>query len=690
MSEKDFRHHPDTNFENVSDLSKDDARDEVEALRDGIRYHDHLYYVENDPELSDAVYDKLFRRLQELEEAFPEFRSKNSPTRRIGAKPVDELKRVDHAAPLLSLHAVIEADEVGSFWDTVQSATKKQKVEVVVEPKFDGVSVEVIYHDGEYVRGATRGDGQTGEEITDHLRTIRTLPLRLKEDGATIPKQLAVRGEVFLPKAAFQELNRDRVEKGDEPFANPRNAAAGTLRRLDPSKVAERPLDIVFYDILSAQGISFETHWEELEKLGQWGLKTDQHNRQVSSKNKLSKYHQRMAEQREELPYEIDGIVIKADPLEIQRRLGERDRSPRWAIAWKFEPRQEHTQLRQIVVQVGRTGILTPVALLEPVDVGGVTISRATLHNADEVQRKDIRSGDRVRIARAGDVIPEVVERIKQPGRKRSAPFSMPKHCPVCGTKVVHEGAYYRCPAGYSCPPQLIGHIEHYASQQAIDIDGLGHETAKELVDSELVKTLPDIYALSVDDLRQLSHFAGKKSEKLQEEIQETKRPKLDRFLFGLGIRHVGRRIARVLADEFGSLDSLRSASRADLEDVSEIGPEIARSVNSFFQESETKSILDRFRELGVKVRTVKSSSGNQPLSEKTFVFTGRLEHFTREEAQRHVEELGGRATSSVSGETDFVVVGEDPGKKLDEAKENDVEILDERQFQKMIARKSG
>jgi DNA ligase (NAD+) len=685
MSGLDFKHNPDTDFEEISELSEEQARREIEALREGIDYHDRLYYVENQPELSDAVYDKLFRRLQSLEETFPKFDSPNSPTRRVGAPPVDELARVEHTSPMLSLNAVFEAEEVDSFLETLGRHADEKPPRVVVEPKFDGVSVEAIYEQGEFVRGATRGDGRTGEDVTANLRTVRSLPLRLR-DEAKAPEMLAVRGEVFLPKGAFQELNRRRVERGRQPFANPRNAAAGTLRRLDPGEVAERPLDVIFYDVLRVEGSQSDTHWDELSQLKRWGLKTDRHNRRCSSAAEVRKTHERLDQTRDELPYEVDGVVLKADDLDLWDRLGTRDRSPRWALAWKFAPRREITRVDNIVVQVGMTGMLTPVALLEPVDVGGVTISRATLHNEGEVHRKDVRPGDRVRVARAGDVIPEVVERIKQPGRKRAARFSMPRKCPACGADVVREGAYCLCPAGVSCPPQLVGHLKHFASQEAMDIDGLGEETARELVERGLVHDLADLYQVSEDALRSLETFAEKKARKLNEAIYGAKRPPLDRFLYGLGIRHVGRRIARVLATEFGSLEELRRAGRERLERIPEIGPEIAQSVASFFDEPQTDDVLQRMARAGVEVQDVATSAGRQPLAEKTFVFTGELKHFSRDEASERVERLGGRASSSVSRQTDYVVVGENPGSKLDQAREHDVEVLDEGQFEQLIA----
>jgi DNA ligase (NAD+) len=685
MSDRDFKHRPSADFESVDRLSREDARDEIQALREAIEYHDHLYYVENTPEISDAVYDKLFQRLEELERAFPEFDSENSPTRRVGAPPLDELPRVEHVAPMLSLNAVYESQELDSFVEMLHEETSDDTTTMVAEPKFDGVSVEVIYEHGSYARAATRGDGQTGEDVTANLRTVRSLPLKLRE-GRTIPPRLAVRGEVVLPKAAFQDFNRQRIENGDEPFANPRNAAAGTLRRLDPGEVAQRPLDVVFYDILEirSDGDGFTTHWDELKALQQWGLKTDEHVQRCRSADQVHRFHERLAEEREDLPYEIDGVVVKVDRLELWGKLGNRDRSPRWALAWKFAPRQEVTRLHGIVVQVGMTGMLTPVALLEPVDVGGVTVSRATLHNEDEVHRKDVRPGDKVRIARAGDVIPEVVERVKEPGRKRAEEFSMPRHCPACSSEVVREGAYYFCPAGFACPPQLVGHLAHFGSQEAMDIDGLGEKTARELVGKRFVEDLADLYELTVEDLCQLETFAEKKAANLHRAIQDTARPRLDRFLYALGIRHVGRRMARVLAREFGNLQSLREAGEDRLREIPEVGPEIARSVARFFEQESTKEALRHFRSAGVEVQPMPRGDARK-LEGKTFVLTGSLSRFSRDEAKERIEMLGGRATSSVSGETDYVVVGENPGSKLDEARQFDVPTLDEHEFRAML-----
>jgi DNA ligase (NAD+) len=628
----DFKKNPKTQFKDTDKMSQEEAKEEVEALREGIEYHDTLYYIKNQPEISDSTYDKLFRRLQELEEAFPDLRSDTSPIRRVGAEPVDKLKKVDHAAPMLSLNAVLDENEAKDFDDFVHRNTKADMIVYALEPKFDGLSVEIVYEDGSFQYGATRGNGEVGEDISENLKTIHTVPLRLQRNG--IPSFLSVRGEVFMSKKGFQELNKKRIERGEDPFANPRNAAAGIMRQLDPKNVKDKPLDIFFYDALKIEGQEFSSHQELLEKFARWGLKTDPHTTTASSFEEVAKYREKLSQERDQLDCEIDGIVIKVDDYGQRAHLGIRHRSPRWALAWKFPPKEEVTTLEEIVVQVGRTGILTPVALLQPVDVGGVTVSRATLHNEDEVKRKDVRPGDTVRIARAGDVIPEVVERIKEPGKKRGKPFSMPGKCPVCGSETMREGAYTLCPAGLSCPAQLIGRLIHYASRNALNIEGLGEETVKTLVHKELVKEMADLYHLSVDDILGLEGFAEKSARQLHEAIQATKKPRLDRFLYALGIRHIGERVARILAQRYQSLETLQKADREDLEKIPEIGPEIAESVEQFFRQEENQNVLSRLEKIGFKVQDMPGKKGALPLEGKTFVFTGSLEDFTRDEAE--------------------------------------------------------
>jgi len=681
----DFKKNPRTDFKDSAKLSKAQARQEIDALREGIEYHDYLYYVKDQPAISDETYDKLFRRLQELERAFPEFASPDSPTQRVGGQPAARLEKVRHAAPMLSLNAVYNEKEVEDFVRRVGREAGAQRLEYTAEPKFDGLSVEIVYEKGTLARGTTRGDGQTGEDISQNLKTIRAVPLHLRNGRQDIPSFLSVRGEVFMRKDEFQRLNKTRIEKGEEPFANPRNAAAGTVRQLDPGKVAGTALDIVFYDILEIRDRSFASDWEMLQQFPKWGLRTDPHNRRCTSLEQIRKYHTDLFKERDKLDYEIDGVVIKLDHYALREKMGMRQRSPRWALAWKFEPKRDITTLKDIVVQVGRTGVLTPVALLEPVNVGGVTVSRATLHNAGEVRRKDIRVGDTVRIERAGDVIPEVVERIDQPGQKRGRPFSMPRHCPVCGTQVQQEGAYHYCPNSLSCRGQLVARIIHYASRDALDIEGLGRKTVQELVGREMVKSIADLYRLSVEDLKQVEGFAEKSARQLYEAIQRARKVRLDRFLYALGIHRVGQHAVQAVARHSGSMEGLENARLQDLEAVAEIGSVTAQSLYDFFHQDQTRQALHELYEAGVEVEPMPSPRRPGPLEGKRFVFTGELERYTRREAEQLVEQRGGIATATVSDDVDYVVVGRDPGRKLDEARRKNVQIVNEKTFRKLI-----
>ena len=680
-----YKNHPHADFKPIDKLSSKEAKKQIEALREAIEYHNYLYYVKNSSEISDALYDKFFVRLQELEEAFPQLASTSSPTRKIGAPPVEAFEKIDHTAPMFSLNSVQGSKEVHKFVDFVQRETKKN-LKWMLEPKFDGFSVEVVYKEGEFVYGSTRGDGRTGENISENLKTIPSLPLHLR-NKEEIPSLLAVRGEVYMSKKGFAQLNRKRIEKGEDPLANPRNAAAGLMRQLDSKKVAGKPMEIVFYETLQMRGISFGSHAQMLKQLPRWGLRVDEHNQQCSTLKEMEAYQQKMTEVREELDYEIDGIVIKLNDYSLRDNLGSRQRSPRWALAWKFEPEEEITRVVDIVVQVGRTGVLTPVALLEPVDVGGVTVSRATLHNQNEIHKKDIRSGDKVHIIRAGDVIPEVKERIKERGRKRSKRFSMPSKCPVCGASIYKEGAYFYCPAGLSCPAQIKGRVVHFASQGGMDIEHLGNKTSKELIEKELVHNISDLYLLSEEDIMKLEGFAQKSAKQLIDSIQSSKQISLDRFLYALGIRHVGTHIARVLAEHYHSLSKLMESDREQLEKIKEIGPQIARSIQGFFKEESNLKVIKHLQKEEVKIKPMPKRQ-SQPLKGKTFVFTGTLKQYNREEARQKVEELGARASSSISGRTDFLVVGENPGSKLDEAQNEKTRIIKEKEFEMMLGKK--
>ncbi len=679
----DFRSNPDTAFKDIGKLGKKEAAEEIAALREGINYHDYLYYVKNKPRIADSVYDKLFQRLVKLEEAFPALKTPDSPTVRVGAEPISKLRKVKHTAPLLSLQATLEEADIESLLKNANDKAENQSLRYSLEPKFDGLSVEIVYKDGHFEYGTTRGNGEVGEDISHNLKTIRVLPLVMQHANEA-PTSLAVRGEVFMSKAGFMAMNKKRIERGDEPFANPRNAAAGLMRQYKSPLAAGNPMDIFFYEVLAVEGVLPDSHEEVLKRLSRWGLKTCPLNQIGASFKQIRDYHGKLSEVRDELDYEIDGIVVKVDDYSLREALGTRERNPRWAIAWKFEPREEITQVEDIVVNVGRTGILTPVALLQPVDVGGVTVSRATLHTADEVKRKDIRVGDRVHVIRAGDVIPEIKERISQPGKKRSKPFKMPSRCPVCDSRIVREGAYYLCTAGLSCPAQLVRSIHHYAYRDAMDIEHLGGRTAQQLVERELVHDLADLYSLTLDDIESLEGFAVKSAGQLYEAIRNAIKPRLDRFLFALGIHHVGRRVARVIAEEFITLDEVASATKQQIASIPGIGEEIATAIANFFADSRNRDVLKRMRKAGVEVSPMPRRR-SQPLKDQTFVFTGSLDRFTRAEAKEQVETLGGHATSSVSGETDYLVVGENPGSKLDEAKRLGVSCLNEEEFMDLI-----
>jgi DNA ligase (NAD+) len=666
-------------------MNRRDAQTRIDALRTALRRHDYLYYVKDRPEISDTEYDRLFRELSDLEAAYPDLVTPDSPTQRVGAPPLDELKKVPHERPMLSLDSILDREDVLAFDKRMQKELGEPRVDYAVEPKFDGLSVELVYERGTFVRGATRGDGATGEDVTINLRTLRSLPLQLQSD-AHPPDRLVIRGEVYMQLGNFQALNRRITERGEEAFANPRNAAAGSLRQLDSKITAERPLVVTCYEIMGQSGQLPPTHWDELDALIRWGLPVPARRRQCATIEEVIVVHRETEAIRDELPYEIDGLVIKVNRREWQERLGEKSRSPRWAIAYKFTPRKEITVVQDIAVSVGRTGTLTPLALLKPVEVGGVTISRATLHNADEVARKDIRVGDTVKVERAGDVIPAIAERIEVPGHTRAKPFQMPDRCPVCESAVAREGVHYYCTGQTACPAQLKGAIEHYASKNALNIEGLGKKTVAQLVEEKLVKDLADLYQLRKEHLLALEGFADRSASLLIEAIERSKRVTLERFLMGLGIRQVGQHIARVLAERFRTLDAVMATGRDAFERVHEIGPEIAASLESFFNEARNRQVIERLRTLGLSIEDVPQTSQDaRPFAGKTFVFTGGLERFNRDEATRRVEQLGGRAASSVSKQTDYVVAGADAGSKVNQAKKLGVKILTEAEFAALL-----
>ncbi len=665
-----------------------EIRERVQRLRKEIEYHNYRYYVLNDPVISDPEYDALMRELEELERQYPELITPNSPTQRVGAPPLEEFGTVEHTIPMLSLANAFNEEEVLEFDRRVKRFLgTDQDVEYTAEPKMDGVAVEVVYERGELVVGSTRGDGYRGEDITQNIRTIRTIPLFLMEDEEPVPERLAVRGEVYMEIEDFKRLNREREERGEAPFANPRNAAAGSLRQLDPSITARRPLNIFFYGIGEVVGREFESQWEVLQTLPKWGLRVNPLVELCPDIQRAVQYYRRILDLKDELPYEMDGVVLKVNSFELQRRLGEVSRSPRWAVAFKFPAEEATTRVLDIVVQVGRTGVLTPVALLEPVQVGGVEVKRATLHNMDEIERKDVRIGDTVLVHRAGEVIPEIIKVIKEKRTGKERKFQMPDRCPVCGSQVVRfpGEVAYRC-IGISCPAQLKGRIRHFASRRAMDIDGLGEKLIDQLVEKGLVKDLADIYYLRKEQLVGLERMAEKSAQNLLDAIEKSKDTTLARFLYALGIRHVGEHLAQVLAEHLGSLERFFMVDRDELLQIPEVGPEVAESVVRFFKDEGNRRVIEKMLRAGVRVEEpTEAAEAERPLEGKVFVFTGALEGMTREDAKRLVEQLGGRTASSISRRVDYVVVGKDPGSKYDRARELGLTIIDEEEFKRLV-----
>jgi DNA ligase (NAD+) len=665
------------------ELTTEAAAAQAEELADALRRHNHLYYVEARPEISDEEYDRLFRRLQALEEAWPGLRTPDSPTQRVGAEPQEAFETVAHVEPMLSLDSSTEEAALRRFDERVRKVAEGE-VHWLLQPKLDGASIELVYEGGTLVRAVTRGDGRRGENVTENIRTISSVPLRLRDDERGIPGQLAVRGEVLMYISAFERFNQKLLEEGGEPYASPRNSAAGAIRQLDSRITAQRELDCLAYDILAVRGATFRRDRDAVQALREWGFKVPERVEVVDDVEAILAYHARYDADRDDLDYEIDGVVVKLDDLEERAELGATSHHPRWAMALKFEPRKEVTRVEKIIVSVGRTGALTPVALLRPVQVGGVTISRASLHNREEVARKDVRDGDLVRIQRAGDVIPQVVERVEDEGRERGEPFVMPERCPACDTPVEEDGPRTRCPNRFGCPAQLKGRIVHFGARNALDIEGLGEETAVLLVDRRLVRELADLFELTVDDLVDLPGFAEKSATKLVEGIQRRKRVELRRFLHGLGIPEVGATVARDLALHFRDFQAIREASHEELEEVKGIGPKMSEAIRDFLDQEQNARAIDHIVRKGMEL-VPPEGPDETSLAEKKFVFTGGMERMSRARAKKLVEGAGARAVSSVSSETDYVVAGEGAGSKYDKAVELGLEILDEEGFVSLL-----
>mgnify|MGYP005843898145 CR=1 FL=1 len=678
----------------MAELSLEKARRRAAELRREIRQHNYYYYVLDSPIISDAEYDRLVRELQELEARFPELVDPASPTQQVGAPPLEEFRSVRHTLPMLSLSNAFSEDEVREFDGRAKrflGVEPAVELEYVVEPKYDGLAVELVYEDGLLQVGATRGDGEVGEDVTLNLKTIKAIPLLLRRpEGREVPKKLAVRGEVYMNIVDFKRLNEERFAGEEPPFANPRNAAAGSLRQLDSKITARRPLRIFFYDVGETVGIEFRTQEELLRSLPEFGLRVNPLFRKCSGIEEAIAFHHEMERVRDSLPYESDGVVIKVNDFQLRRRLGEISRAPRWAVAYKFPPRQATTRIKEIVLQVGRTGAVTPVALLEPVELAGATISRATLHNQEEIAKKDIRVGDLVLIERAGDVIPEVVKPITEARTGEEREWQMPDRCPSCNSPLVkpEDEVVLRCP-NISCPARIKESIRHFA--RAMDIEGLGEKLISQLVDKGLVREVADLFRLDKDELAALERMGEKSASNLLEAIAQSKRPSLSRFIYALGIRHIGEHLAEILARHYRTIGELISAREDDLQGIFEIGPEVARSIVRFFSTEKNREAVRKLLEAGVAPVPERVAEARPlPFAGKRFVFTGTLRELSREAAEELVKKLGGTASSSVSRKTDYVVVGENPGAKLAKARQLGLKTLSEEEFKALLEEVGG
>lgn len=661
---------------------------EAERLRRELTQHNYRYYVLDDPLISDAEYDGLFRQLVDLETRYPELHDPLSPTQRVGAPPLTEFAQVRHVIPMLSLGNATSREEMQDFQERIQRFLKHDKaIEYVAEAKIDGVAVELVYQNGKFTTGSTRGDGVVGEDVTQNLKTVRSVPLTLLEQSRRpLPTLLEVRGEVFLATEPFRQLNRERAAAGEPLFANPRNATAGSLKQLDSSVTAKRPLDLFCYGVGRIEGVSFTSHWEFTEALQEWGFKPVPQRRICRQLDEVFAFFDELQAQRDALPYEIDGVVVKVNSFALQRQLGEVSRSPRWAIAYKFPARQATTKVLNIAPQVGRTGVLTPVAELEPVGIGGVTVRNASLHNMDEINRKDIRIGDMVIVERAGDVIPYIVKTIPEKRTGHEKRFTMPSTCPVCGAEVEREAgeAAYRC-TGLACSAKLKESLKFFGARGSMDIEGLGEKIIDQLVDNGLVHDAGDLYRLTKEQIASLDRMAEKSAQNLLDAIAKSKKTTLPRFIASLGIRHVGEATAKQLAEHFGDFAHIREATEEELRQVRDIGPEVARSIAHFFRQPQNRRVIDKLLHAGVHFPKVTARREGK-FSGQTFVLTGALASMTRPEAQKRIEALGGKVSSSVSKQTSYVVVGEEPGSKLDKARQLGVPVVEEEEFLRMIA----
>jgi len=659
----------------------------IEELRRIINYHNHKYYVDDNPEISDYEYDKLYHELLELEEQNPELITPDSPTRRVGGQAQSTFEKVYHQVKMESLMDVFSVQGLFEFDQRVKTNLKTEDIEYVVEKKIDGLSVALEYRDGLFVRGSTRGDGVVGEDVTQNLKTIRSIPLRLNlPDGLDLP-YLVVRGEVFMAKKDFEELNKRQEEAGQRLFANPRNAAAGSLRQLDPNITASRKLDIFVFNIQLIEGVEIKTHSEGMEFLRKLGFKVSPDYKKCSSIEEVAEEIRALGELKSELPYEIDGAVVKIDNLEYRELLGSTSKAPRWAVAYKYPAEIKKTVLKDIVIQVGRTGALTPNAVLEPVFIAGSTVSRATLHNEDYIKERDIRIGDTVWIRKAGEIIPEVIKVELSERPENAVPYKMPDKCPVCGAPAVREEneAIVRC-TGIECPARLFRSILHFASRDAMNIEGFGPALIETFLEKNFISNIPDIYRLHErrDELIALERMGQKSVDNLLNSIERSKDNDLSRLIFGLGIRHIGLRAAQLLAEHFKSMDNLMNATKEDIQSIDDIGEKMAESLSEFLQQDQTQHTIRLLKEYGVNMTSKVSNPVNNSFAGLTFVLTGTLPTYSRKEAAKMIEERGGKVTGSVSKKTDYVLAGSDPGSKLDKALQLGIKIIDEDTFKKM------
>jgi len=661
-------------------MNKNKVKKEIETLRKEINFHNYKYYVESNPVISDYEFDQLLKKLEDLEKKFPDLITPDSPTQRVGGEPLEGFKTVEHKVAMLSLDNTYNYDELKDFDERVKKNVGK--VEYVVEPKIDGVGVALLFEDGILVRGATRGDGIRGDDVTSNLKTIRSIPLRIMGDRL---KNVEVRGEVYMSLKGFKKLNKEQEKKGDPVFANPRNATAGSIRQLDPRIVESRPLDIFIY-FISYSDKEFLKHYEAINALKEAGFRVNPLIEKVEDIEGVIKYCERIEKKRESLDYEIDGVVIKVNSFSKQRQLGETSKNPRWAISYKFAAKQSTTKLNDIVIQVGRTGTLTPVAILESVEVGGVHVSRATLHNFDELKRKDIRIGDWVLVERSGDVIPQVVKSISEKRTGREKKKELPKKCPVCKTNVIRgEGEVaVRCP-NKLCPARLKWRVKYYASRDAMDIDHLGESTIDKLLEKGLIDNIADLYFLKKEDILKLEGFKDKSAQNLLDSIEKSKKQDLSRFIYGLGIRHVGKYAAQLLASNYNSIDELARTKEEELKKIDGLGEKSAEAIATFFATDENIKLIERLKDIGVKTKEVRKQG--LPLEDKKFVFTGGLSTLTRPEASDLIKQKGGLVASSVSKDIDYVVIGDKPGSKYEKAKKLNLTIINEDEFKKLISK---